>query len=138
MRLAALLFLALAGCATVVRGPTEVLRIASTPSGARVQLSNGMSCNATPCSLTLARNADVTVTLTRFNCETSQVRVTSQITRRGATKMAGNAVLPVAGMAGVAIDGATGATRSLTPNPLEVRLTCFHSAPSVPFPAMFN
>lgn len=135
MRLTCLLvLLALTGCATIVRGPNEVLRIASTPSGARVQLSNGMSCDATPCSLTLPRNADVTVTLSRFNCETQQVRVTSQMSRRGAAKMAGNVVLPTAGLVGVAVDGATGAPRELTPNPVEVRLTCFRAAPAALFP----
>lgn len=127
--------LALAGCATAVRGPNEVLRIASTPSGARVQVSTGQSCKATPCKITLPRTADVTLTLSRFNCENAQVRVRSEISRRGATGMAGNVVLPVAGMVGVAVDGATGAARSLTPNPVEVRLRCFAPAPVSQFSA---
>lgn len=126
--------LLLAGCATVVRGPSEVLRFASTPSGARVQLSNGQGCEATPCRISVPRSADVTATFSRFNCESAQVQIVSQISRLGAAGMAGNAVIPTAGVVGLAVDGASGAARSLSPNPVEARLRCFATVSAMAIP----
>lgn len=46
--------------------------------------------------------------------------------------MAGNVPLPAAGMVGVSVDGATGSARELTPNPVDVDLTCFRPTPIFP------
>lgn len=125
LRLAAgLALMALGACATVVRGPSETLRVESTPPGAEVQLSNGQSCEATPCAFSLPRSTDVTVSVSRAGCTPATVQVTSQFSRLGAAGMAGNAVIPTAGVVGLAVDGASGAARSLTPNPVRVRLRC--------------
>lgn len=127
---AGLALLLLAARATVVRGPSETLRVESTPAGAEVQLSNGQSCAATPCAFSLPRSNDVTVTVTRTDCAAAQVQVSSQFSRIGAAGMAGNAVIPAAGVVGLAVDGASGAARSLTPNPVKVRLRC--ASPAAP------
>ena len=111
-----------AGCATVVRGPNEVLRVESFPSGARVQLSNGMTCAATPCDFRVSRNQNLTATVTRAGCQPGHVNITSRVARRGAAATAGNVV--TGGFIGVAVDGATGALHELTPNPAQVRLRC--------------
>ncbi|CAM4020327.1 hypothetical protein [Paracoccus yeei] len=50
--------LSLAGCATITRGTNDVLVVESTPQAAQVKLSNGQSCDGTPCSFKLPRKSE--------------------------------------------------------------------------------
>jgi hypothetical protein len=58
---------ALGGCASVTRGTTENISIASTPAGAESTISGldvPTSC-LTPCSIVVKRNADITVSFAK-------------------------------------------------------------------------
>lgn len=114
--------LLVAGCATVTRGTTDVLVVNSLPQGAQVQLSNGMSCTATPCSFKLPRKSDLKVTVSKERCQTVVTNVTHKTAGAGAAGVAGNVL--VGGLIGLGVDAATGASQDLVPNPLEVTLQC--------------
>lgn len=114
--------LGLGGCATVTRGMSEDLVIRSTPSGARVKLSNGQSCGRTPCTLRMARRSDVLVNISKRGCKTRQVHVTNRVDGVGGAAMAGNIVF--GGIVGAGVDASTGATQMLVPNPVQVTLDC--------------
>lgn len=113
---------ALAGCATITRGSNDVLVVDSTPQGASVQLSNGMSCTSTPCSFKLPRRSDIGVTVSKRGCRSVVTNVTHRTADAGAAGVAGNVL--VGGIIGLGVDAATGASQDLTPNPVQVRLQC--------------
>lgn len=114
--------LAVSGCATVTRGTNDVLVVNSTPQGAQVQLSTGQSCLSTPCTFTLPRRTDLSVTVTRQGCSPVTTRVTHRTADGGAAGVAGNVLL--GGLIGLGVDAATGASQELVPNPVEVALDC--------------
>ncbi len=109
----------LTGCATVTRGTTEALVIESEPPGAEVTLSNGLR-GKTPGSFKVKRDENLIVTITKEGYEPVTVTVTSQIGTGGAVGMAGNVLL--GGFVGMAVDGLSGATKELKPNPIRVKL----------------
>lgn len=109
----------LSGCATITRGTTEALVIESTPSGADVDLSNGMRCK-TPCTLEMKRKTSVVLDIRKAGYEDVRVNVLSEISGSGAAGMAGNVL--VGGIIGAGVDAATGATKTLRPNPVRVTL----------------
>jgi hypothetical protein len=111
--------LSLAGCATVVRGAREPFHIVSFPSGATVQLSTGETCR-TPCTLELPRAVAFQARLSLPGCVTQVIPVASRGSVGGAVGFLGNGV--VGGIVGAGVDHDTGAMRSLSPNPLRVRL----------------
>jgi uncharacterized protein YcfJ len=113
------IILSLTGCATVTRGSTEALVIESEPSGAQVQLSNGMK-GTTPTSFKVKRKHDLIVTVSKPGYETASINVTSQMAGAGGAAMAGNVL--VGGIIGLAIDASSGATKELKPNPVKVTL----------------
>jgi hypothetical protein len=96
------------GCATMVRGTTQEVAIASEPPGAVVTLSDGRRCVA-PCTLEASRKEALRVTLARPGCDTYTT-----------------ALVPTLSGAGVALGGLpdyrTGAIYDLRPNPLAVKL----------------
>ncbi len=98
------------GCATMIRGTTEPLHLASNPAGAEATLSNGQSC-ITPCSLVLPRNASMSVTFAKKGCEDHMTSVFPTLAGAGV-------------ILGGLIDYGTGAVYSLMPNPVLVRLRC--------------
>ena len=108
-----------AGCATVTRGSTEVLVVNTDPGGAEVEISDGHRCR-TPCSVELKRKHDYHVIVEKPGYERVDADVRSQIVGAGAAGMAGNVVL--GGLIGAGVDAATGATRGLKPNPLDIKL----------------
>ena len=110
------------GCATVTRGTTDALVVNSTPQGAQVQLSNGMSCTSTPCTFKLPRKSELEVTVSRSGCKTVVTNVSHRTAGAGAAGVAGNVL--VGGIIGLGVDAATGASQELVPNPLEVTLEC--------------
>ena len=111
----------LAACATITRGTTQAFTVESDPAGATVEMSNGMHCDATPCTFArIPRNAEFTVTVSKEGYRTSTHSVTHQVSGGGAAGMAGNVV--VGGIIGMVVDGSSGAMNDLVPNPLHVTL----------------
>ena len=111
--------LTLAGCATVVLGAHESFQIVSSPAGARVQLSTGDSCT-TPCTLQLSRAVAFQARVSLPGYATQILPVASRTSVGGAVGFLGNGVL--GGVVGAGEDLESGAMRSLSPNPLSVRL----------------
>jgi len=110
------------GCATITRGSDDVLIVDSTPQGAEVEMSNGMSCTSTPCTFKVPRRSDLEVTIRKSGCRTVRTSVTHRTADSGAAGVAGNVL--VGGVIGLGVDAATGASQELVPNPLEVDLQC--------------
>lgn len=120
------LLLLLPACATVTRGKTTTWSVESTPSGAAVRTSNGYTCEATPCTFTIARKNGFGVTLTKEGYKDFTGQVEAKVSGAGGTAMAGN--LLVGGLIGGGIDASTGAMNDLYPNPLRVKLAPSDSA----------
>lgn len=118
--LAAVGCLALSACATVTRGSNDAWSIASEPSGARVETTNGHFCAATPCAIRMKRKSEFTATLTKAGYKPATVIVTHKTSGSGAAGLAGNVL--VGGLIGLGVDAATGASQDLTPNPASVKL----------------
>ncbi|TAG27311.1 MAG: PEGA domain-containing protein [Verrucomicrobia bacterium] len=107
------------GCASVTRGPRTDLKVISIPPGAQVSLSSGQT-GITPVMFALSRKKDVVVDITKSGYKPQKVMVTSKFSSAGGVALAGNAL--IGGLIGVGIDGLTGATLSLYPNPVSVTL----------------
>lgn len=127
--------LATCGCATITRGTTEALRIETEPAGAKAQLSTGQTC-ITPCSMELKRKRDLSVDLQQDGYQPATVSVESKVAGAGAAGMAGNIL--VGGIIGAGVDAATGATKSLRPNPVHVHLIASDPASVEQFCAASN
>ena len=76
--------LAIQGCATITCGSDDVLEINTTPSGAQVTTSSGLSCTSTPCVLKMPRKSEIMVTITKRGCQTAIVNVTHRTADSGA------------------------------------------------------
>ena len=109
----------LSGCATVTRGTRQTFKIESTPTEAKVALSNGETC-VTPCRLKLKRRPGFTATFSKEGYETKTVTVDSEIHGGGVAGGAGNILF--GGIIGGIVDGTNGSLNSLSPNPLQVTL----------------
>lgn len=113
------LMVGLGGCATLTRGTQDEVAVVSDPPGARVATSVGAGCAATPCSLTVARDAVFTVTVAKDGYATQTVAVTTRLSGTGAAVATEN--LATAGL-GLAVDAATGAALEHVPDPVTVVL----------------
>ena len=112
----------LGGCASVTRGTTETISVASTPSGAEAEISGleaPMTC-MTPCSFVAKRNADITVTVSKDGYEHEVIQLTKDIPAAGVAGFAGNVI--AGGLIGMGVDAATGAATDHKPNPVIVTL----------------
>jgi hypothetical protein len=127
--LAVLLISLLTSCATITRGKTDTLVINSNPSGALVEISNGLQAK-TPASIKLPRSFEGLVTISREGYETVEVNVSSQVSGAGGAGMAGNVLL--GGFIGAGVDASTGAMNDLVPNPIEVNLVPIGGTPASP------
>jgi hypothetical protein len=103
----------------VTRGTRQTFKIESTPSEAKVALSNGETC-VTPCKLKVKRRPGFTATFTKEGYETKTVKVDSELHGGGVAAGAGNVIL--GGIIGGIVDGTNGSLNSLSPNPLQVTL----------------
>jgi uncharacterized protein YceK len=113
---------ALGGCASVTRGTTENLSIASTPSGAQADIAGldiPTSC-VTPCALVVKRSADITVTINKEGFEPQIIPLSKDMTGTGGAGFAGNLLL--GGLIGMGVDAYNGAALDHKPNPLIVTL----------------
>ena len=119
---AVLAALLLSGCASVTRGTTENISIATTPSGAKADVSGTeapFSC-VTPCVVEVNRNADITVSLSKEGFEPQIIPLTREVSGSGGAGFAGNLLL--GGVVGMGVDAATGAAMDHKPNPVVVTL----------------
>jgi hypothetical protein len=120
--LAAALALPCVGCASVVRGTTENISIATTPAGATAEISGleiPTAC-VTPCVVQAKRNADITVAISKDGYEPQVIPLTKEVPGTGAAGFAGN--LLAGGLIGMGVDAATGAAQDHKPNPVIVTL----------------
>jgi hypothetical protein len=122
----------LGGCASVARGTTENISIASTPSGAEAVVSGleAPTTCTTPCSIVAKRNADISITIQKDGYEPQIVPLTKDVPVSGAAGFAGNLLL--GGVVGMGVDAVTGAATDHKPNPVIVTLQ--PSAPPPPPP----
>lgn len=118
--------LAVSGCATVTRGTKDVLVVNSTPGGAQVKISNGETCDSTPCTFKVPRKSELNVVVQKPGCKPQQIRVTNRVSGGGGAAMAGNVVF--GGIIGAGVDAGTGAMLELVPNPVNVQLECGRKA----------
>lgn len=107
------------GCASVARGTKDKLKVVSEPPGAQVSLSNGQT-GTTPATFKLPRKKGVVVEVSKEGYEPQKVVVSSKFSGAGGTALAGNVL--IGGLIGTGIDGLSGATLSLKPNPVSVTL----------------
>lgn len=106
----------LSGCATVLNGTNIDYATETDPTGADVVFLNGLKCK-TPCKLELKRGADTRVDITKPGYEPVYVLIQSRL----AGSTFGNIIL--GGGIGAAVDGGNGASNTLSPRPLMVRLS---------------
>lgn len=112
----------LGGCASITRGTTENISIASTPAGAEATVSGldvPTTCT-TPCAVVAKRNADVSISFRKEGYEPQIVQLTREIPGTGAAGFAGN--LLAGGLVGMGVDAATGAATDHKPNPVIITL----------------
>src|SRR5258708_24559699 len=119
---AAAIALPCVGCASVTRGTTENISIASTPAGATAEISGLEIPTAclTPCVVQAKRSADITVTINKEGYEPQTIPLTKEVPGSGAAGFAGN--LLAGGLIGMGVDAATGAAQDHKPNPVIVTL----------------
>jgi hypothetical protein len=115
-----------ANCATVTRGTTSQVQIQSEPTGSDVATSLGHRCT-TPCTLTIDRKSEFTVSISKPGYKLVQIPVRSQVAGAGAAGFAGNIIL--GGVVGMVADAATGATLEHVPNPVSANLEPMTPAP---------
>jgi hypothetical protein len=131
--LAAAIALPCVGCASVTRGTTENISIATTPAGATAEISGleiPTAC-VTPCVVQAKRNADITVTINKDGFEPQIIPLTKEVPGSGAAGFAGNIL--AGGLIGMGVDAVTGAAQDHKPNPVIVTLQPL--APVPPRPA---
>jgi hypothetical protein len=128
--LAAAIALPCFGCASITRGTTENISIATTPAGATAEISGleiPTAC-VTPCVVQAKRNADITVTINKDGYQPQTIPLTKEIPGSGAAGFAGN--LLAGGLIGMGVDAATGAAQDHKPNPVIVTLQPLAAPPS--------
>lgn len=107
--------LSLSGCATVLNGTNIDYTTQTDPDGANIVFLGGLECT-TPCELELRRKDDTRVDITKEGYEPVYVLVQSKL----AGSTFGNAL--AGGLIGAAVDGGNGASNTLRPRPLFVKL----------------
>jgi len=126
-----LIFTALAsvgsGCATVASGGggDQTVKVVSDPPGATVVI-DGQPVRATPAEVKLGRKTSHTVEVSSLGYETTRLAVNSEFN----PWVIGNVVF--GGIIGIVVDLATGATSTLSPDELTVKLRPLAPAPASP------
>jgi len=106
----------LSGCATIVKGTTQVIPVSSDPTGARVTIDSAPA-GTTPTTVTLSRKQNHMVVIEKEGYAPESIAVTKSM--GGA--VAGNII--AGGFIGWGVDAMTGAQYNLAPNTISVRLT---------------
>lgn len=105
----------LGGCATVMNGTNVDYLTETDPTGADIVFLNGLKCTS-PCTLELKRGSDTRVDIRKPGYEPTYVLVQSRL----AGSTFGNIL--AGGIIGGVVDGGNGASNTLFPRPLKVRL----------------
>ena len=105
----------LSGCATVMHGANQDLVVNTEPQGTSVKLTNGYTC-ISPCKVELPRRHDLRVDISLTGYRSVYVLVQSKLSGGSF----GNLI--AGGLVGGLVDGASGASNKLSPNPVSVRL----------------
>lgn len=105
----------LSGCASIVHGSSQDISVSSDPPGATVRTADGGPFT-TPCKITMKRNKDQVLAVTKDGYQTQQVQISSVL----AGAVAGNIIF--GGIIGGAVDAATGAAWRLEPEAIAVTL----------------
>jgi uncharacterized protein YcfJ len=113
--LAAVAGVSLSGCATVMNGTNIDYATDTDPTGADVVFLNGMKCTS-PCEVELRRGSDTRVDITKPGFEPVYVLIQSRL----AGSTFGNIL--AGGIIGGVVDSGNGASNTLAPRPLMVRL----------------
>ncbi|GEM_PF-4956639 len=113
--------LTMSGCATIVRGSSQIIPVTSEPTGASVNISGGQfyqqsSYGTTPTQLNLQRKYSYTVTISKSGYYDESVNITPVMD--GA--IAGNIIF--GGLIGGAVDASSGASNTLVPKQVFVKL----------------
>ncbi len=113
----------LSGCATIIRGTSEMFTVDSIPQGADVQISTGQS-GVTPFSVKVPRSQTLQVSLSKSGYKTQQLTVPAEVSSGGAVATAANlfAFRDLGGLIGAAVDASDGSAMEHKPNPLVVQL----------------
>lgn len=106
----------LGGCATVLNGTNIDSATETDPSGADIVFLNGLKCTSL-CELELRRGSDKRVDITKPGYEPVYVLLQSRL----AGSTFGNIL--AGGVIGGVVDGGNGASNTLSPRPLIVRLS---------------
>lgn len=106
----------LTGCATIVKGTTQVIPVSSDPTGARISV-DGAPAGTTPATVTLSRKQNHMIVIEKEGFAPESVAVTKSM--GGA--VAGNII--AGGLIGWGVDAMTGAQYNLAPNTVNVRLS---------------
>jgi hypothetical protein len=132
----AVLCAALCGCASVSRGTSETISVATTPSGAEATISglDQPTVCTTPCAFIASRSADIVVSIAKEGYEPQVVPLSKEVTGSGGATFAGNLLL--GGVIGMGVDAATGAAMDHKPNPVIVTLKSFEPPPPPPRPSV--
>jgi hypothetical protein len=109
------LLLLLAGCATIVSGPDQVVRVTSNPPDAMVT-ADGIERGSTPIQLCLSRDRDHVVAIDLPGYQHYEIPVTRTVNGW----FFGNLIF--AGPVGMIVDAVDGAIYALEPNPINVAL----------------
>jgi hypothetical protein len=83
----------LCACASVTRGSTDAWEVNSDPIGARVETTNGFTCEATPCAMRMKRKSEFVATVTKPGYKPATISVTHKTAKAGAAGMAGNVLV---------------------------------------------
>jgi hypothetical protein len=108
--------LCVSACGTVTRGTTEDVTFNSAPAGARVQISTGLVCPATPCTFQINRKQEFVAHFEMDGYQPQQIPVKTGVSGGGAAGFAGNLI--VGGVVGMVVDASTGSTLDHSPNPV--------------------
>lgn len=103
------------GCATIVKGTTQVIPVSSEPTGARVSV-DGSASGTTPTSVTLSRKSNHMVTIEKDGYQSESVAITKSMS----AAVAGNII--AGGFIGWGVDAVSGAQYNLNPATVSVRL----------------
>ena len=111
----AMALLALGGCASVARGPTEQGVVTSLPEDATIRTTLGHNCARSPCTIEISRKTEFTASAEREGYHPGSVHVGTKFSEGGAVGLAGNVL--IGGVIGMGVDAMSGATLDHHPNP---------------------
>ncbi|WP_441229383.1 translation initiation factor 2 [Tardiphaga sp. 215_C5_N2_1] len=122
MVIAAMLAPLVVGCATVVRDTSETINVITDPPGATARAggTGSLATCITPCALSVRRNDDVTIIVSKDGYETEAKRLSFASSVAGAASVGGNVI--AGGIVGIGVDTYNLAGYHHEPNPVHLTL----------------